>query len=62
VKRPEEYVGLFRHPDGSTVHVMRVEGRLFVYTDERPGVVPDLLGEVTGRDLVRWEKIAADPF
>lgn len=61
MRRPREYVGLFRHPDGSLVHVMRVQGDLVVYTTERPGVVPDMLGEVTGRELARWEKLGAAP-
>lgn len=59
--KPDGYVGFFRRPDGLEVHVSRVNGQLMVISEEKPGVFPRNLGNVTGRDLVGWTKLRATP-
>lgn len=56
--RPDGYVGRFRRPDGTEVHVGRVGGNLMVVSDTQP---PIDLGNVSGRDLLHWEKLASTP-
>jgi hypothetical protein len=57
--KPEGYVGKFRRPDGSVVHVARLgDARLTVVSDTQP---PEDLGNVDGRELTRWQKLATEP-
>lgn len=60
-RKPDGYVGRFRHPNGQVVHVARVNGELMVISDENPGIQPRDLGNVTGRDLAQWLKLATTP-
>ena len=60
-KKPDGYVGRFKRPDGSVVHVARVGGDLVVASEEPPGVFPKDLGNVSGRDLMKWKKLATTP-
>ena len=59
--KPEGYVGRFRRPDDEVVHVARVHGRLMVISEEAPGVMPRALGDVDGRALMRWHRLATSP-
>jgi hypothetical protein len=57
--KPEGYIGRFRRPDGTVVHVARLETRnLMVISDDQP---PQDLGTVTGPELAHWEKVATTP-
>ena len=56
--KPDGYVGRYRRADGSEVHVARVNGRLMVASGDQP---PRDLGDVSGRDLLRWERLATTP-
>lgn len=60
-RKPDGYVGRFRQPDGRVVHVARVEGQLMVISEEPPGVLPKNLGNVSGRELLRWHKLSSTP-
>ena len=56
---PRDYTGKFRRPDGRIVHVARMrDGKLMVASDTQP---PVDLGNVDGRELLRWEKLATSP-
>lgn len=60
--KPEGYVGKFRRRDGRIVHVMRDEsGRLWAASEEAPGVMPEHLGYVNGREISQWHKLATTP-
>ncbi len=59
--KPEGYVGRFRRPDGLEVHVARVNGRLMVIQDTEDGELPLNLGNVSGRDLLKWHKVSSTP-
>lgn len=61
LRKPDGYVGVFERPDGSVVHVVRFSGKLTIVSRERPGTFPKDLGEVSGRDLLKWRKLASDP-
>lgn len=59
---PDGYVGRFRRqPQDDIVHVARVNGRLMVISEEKPGVVPRDLGDVSGYELFHWDKLSATP-
>lgn len=59
--KPDGYVGRFKGPDGSIVHVLRLVGEFMVISEEKPGVMPRDLGNVSGRTLMRWEKLSSSP-
>ena len=57
--RPDNYVGKFRRPDGTIVHVARMpSGRLWAASDTQP---PQEIGYVAGRELVGWRKLSTTP-
>jgi hypothetical protein len=57
--KPEGYVGKFQRPDGTVVHVARLrDARLTVVSDTQP---PQDLGNVEGRELTHWQKLATEP-
>jgi hypothetical protein len=59
--KPDGYVGRFRRPDGVVVHVIRHAGGLMVATEEPQGKKARDLGNVSGRELARWEKLGSAP-
>jgi hypothetical protein len=59
--RPDGYVGRFRRPDGVVVHVARVKGRLMMASVVPEGVMPVDLGDVNGKELLGWERLATTP-
>jgi hypothetical protein len=59
--KPEGYVGRYRRPTGDVVHVIRTNGRLMVASEERPGIRPRDLGNVNGRELLRWDLLGRSP-
>lgn len=57
--KPDNYVGKFRQPDGTIIHIARMaSGRLWAASDTQP---PVEVGYVDGRDVARWEKLATTP-
>jgi hypothetical protein len=61
-QKPPGYIGKFRRPDGSLVHVARLpDHQVMVVSEAEPGMQPRDLGTVTGPELAHWEKVGVTP-